>query len=389
MSPRQRRPLLDGIWNPHGGNAAVRDLERRIQRVERAPVKFSLERVKEPKKAPQPGAPIPGAGSPRFLFTPLISGNADSGQLYGVTAASWATHAGAAATDGNQFLAWRGLQGFYSNGSGDLNRTLDGGITWDIVPIPAAAGFVTGLAIGLNSDFSYRLWLISHDAGIPTIWWSDNAGDSWTLSWASDDADNNHIIVAHPTNSGVVVAFFQDVSDSNKEKAAWSDNNGDTWNIAVITTTRLHDNGGSFHAGWMNGTRLLLGAKAELATNGHYFWSDDVGATWTLTETTTGSYPRMATFGDSAAFFADPTINGTDASIIRRTTDGENYTDETMGSDIYTQGLAYNNGLYVLSEGGTFNRISSPGSSWTPVALTDGPDFGIGSNGNHLGALTR
>ena len=146
----------------------------------------------------------------------------------------------------NDQLCW--VMGTYTNPekpddfTGYLYKTTDGGKTW----IKQNPGFVfEGPSYGIASHDGIHLWI----AGLDYIYYSNNAGESWTktkivapIDAQFDNFEVENISTYDGTN--IYVGGAARTTDSNgnlayKTAVYYSNDQGETWNMVLIGTDRI------------------------------------------------------------------------------------------------------------------------------------------------------
>lgn len=174
--------------------------------------------------------------------------------------------------------------------SGICMRTEDGGATWGALSVPASGEVWQDIAraAGGVGGHPVRLWGLTINNSTPDqskIWYSEDDGDSWTLSTTISASTNRlHHIVAHPTNPQRIAAIG--VINATTLRTVITLNDGTGWDtnddVGQIGASQGH------HEEYLmlqttQGTRIVGGGIQHFAiARDCVYSSDDNGSTWAV-----------------------------------------------------------------------------------------------------------
>ena len=181
-------------------------------------------------------------------------------------------------------------------------RTIDGGATW----VDAAIGDEDTSGTDPLRGFSHvcraadgRIWAVRYagnDTGDPIrchIYYSDNAGSTWTLSSTLAPAGNRRFpyrLIAHPTDGNTIALITANKDSTNKLITHITVNRGSSWTTNQVSSTPTSSEAHALVAKGAvmlsNGRIVWVDTAATFGTNDTFcYTSDDRGATYTLRQT--------------------------------------------------------------------------------------------------------
>ena len=124
----------------------------------------------------------------------------------------------------------------YCNANNRIVRTKNGGATWDSVTTPKAGN---DYWIDFSIDAGGRVWGATTDivtsGGVIKIWYSDDQGDTWTLSKTITGTETYPLaaetIACHPSNQNVIAVRCARGINRNVPYIAYTLDRGDSWGV--------------------------------------------------------------------------------------------------------------------------------------------------------------
>lgn len=279
MAKQGRRNFNDSAWSTSGRTRAIRDLGRRAQRIERAPVHIDIPTVKAPRKAGRVVGAT-NAGSRVYFLEYRNETDRLIGRFSNPTSISYST-------DGSQIgfsciKSYKRKLFFIGTLTSSFATFEDAVLCRATVPGDPVAemtnpsGFVIQhFDIGDNG----RIWgLFNDDVSLVRVYYSDDEGETWTLSLtlAGEFGYNSRIKIATSPYDADRVAVIEHFDVPNSRLRATTDG-GSTWTdldlgeLAVDTTTA--------HCRWLSTGRLVISYvfSAPVTLGLKTFYSDDGG----------------------------------------------------------------------------------------------------------------
>lgn len=201
-------------------------------------------------------------------------------------------------------------QSFSNECNREMARTRDGGATWDSIAVGdetatterAGSGDEINHFSRICRDAGGRLWAArklgtnnTHPIRVQ-VWYSDDDGDTWTLSTTHTAASGLRYpvaIIAHPTNQNVIVLLVRaDDLTSDPVATHYTLNRGGAWSTNVPTVASGNnfdhtENGGASRHLLLPTGRLVIANRETTSAQIKIYTSDDYGLTWQLRYTET------------------------------------------------------------------------------------------------------
>lgn len=171
------------------------------------------------------------------------------------------------------------------HGKGIAVRTEDGGITWDTIPAPDIPNGYTWTHFGI--DAGGRLWGLASATisyGANRVYYSDDQGDTWTLSMEETGFGGYNIritkLVTHPTDVDRITVIGVDLIGDNVNTFVTM-NRGSSWvrNESASGVLNYLDAGSSLLQ--LEDGRLLISGGPSSGYRVVVTTSDDDGLNWT------------------------------------------------------------------------------------------------------------
>ena len=176
---------------------------------------------------------------------------------------------------------------------GALHRSIDEGDTWSDVSPGGAAEFTTSFSLGADG----RIWAITDErqsqstlnGGPSRIYYSDDQGSNWTLSYSIPEIFltrfyHAYNIASDPNDANLIVV--EGVETIGSDVRMWrTTDGGASWSAAFDPTFPVGvDNVGSFFARQLDyasdGTLVYMTRAASAGSTFYIFQSSDDGSTW-------------------------------------------------------------------------------------------------------------
>lgn len=295
----------------------------------------------------------------------------------------WTTQESGTTQDLNAILTLDGALGFSAGKSGTLLRTVNGGVSWETLPIGTATIEYNDVFFPVSTE-GYVLGT----AGVITT--SDEGQNFAPLTFASIPASANFLRGAYYLNSRAMVASNEVSSDSYLIE---SSDSGASWEVRTIPSLEV------------KGVFLSSGGGSSVATWvwGKYFAGDNV----ILKKINNGDFSIVYTnpsYGIRDLYFVNDQ-NGFavgDSGLFIRTDDGgSTWTAITVKDEFNNTISSQLNSLYfvnpsfgwICGDAGTIAVTATAGTSWNTYTLSAPPpdlkDISvITSNGGGTGLIT-
>ena len=299
----------------------------------------------------------------------------------------WTTQESGTTQDLNAILTLDGALGFSAGKSGTLLRTVNGGVSWETLPIGTATIEYNDVFFPVSTE-GYVLGT----AGVITT--SDEGQNFAPLTFASIPASANFLRGAYYLANRAMVASNGASADSYLIE---SSDSGTNWLISTLTDLEV------------KGVFLSAGGGASVATWvwGKYFAGTEAGNNVILKRINSGAFSivyRNASNGIRDLYFVDDQ-NGFavgDSGLFIRTDDGGSTWTTVIVKDENNSPISSNlNSLYfvnpsfgwICGNGGTIAVTATAGTSWNTYPLSaplpDLKDISvITSNGGGTGLIT-
>lgn len=268
---RGRRNLVQSA-GPNSLERVLRNLARRVQKIERAPGRQTIAVV----------APTPKAVAPTVVTIPVAI--FASGMIYRIETDTWELigNSGDDPSSSATSSASNTSVAVYKNPStGDTWVSTDRGATWATKIVWA------GLSVDGDSPVTYdvspngTIWVLNNSSGAPLrIYRSTDSGDTWenVLEFMGTEVADIHYMAASPTDNDRVAALaFAD----GLLTVVVSVDGGDTWSSQVEVSSDCRSAG---VLAWFGSSHLaiVVDEPALGSIERHKLYvSDDDGATWT------------------------------------------------------------------------------------------------------------
>jgi len=242
-------------------------------------------------------------------------------------------------------------------------RTTNSGVSFATLSQAVAGAIWQDIAIDANG----RWWgLTNTSAGRVRIYYSDDQGDNWTLSYDNTTAGQRPCkIVCHPSDPQRITALGGGSTPSTTFVTIVTVDRGVTWNRNQASAITSADQGHEIDVLMLPNYRLVIvGVKQNSTTNRQIMTSDDNGQTWQFRYNASTDRLLGPVGGvNGVKMFAVRVISGND-SILMSTDQGGTWvaltpTVPAAAATDLKGGIAYDereDALYGLSQGGSSNE---------------------------------
>jgi hypothetical protein len=259
-----------------------------------------------------------------------------------------------------------------------IRRSTDGGDSWVNLPTPDSSL----RPVGFDRAADGRLWSLWRGSNFFRVYYSDNDGDSWTLSTqVSISTGLPGSIAAHPTDATRVAVAW--VTGATALRVTVTTNQGANW-----TTYTPGFNGGIAPQLLWSGSRLLL--AADNTSTLRLLLSQNDGANWTQQSTFTTASTSTTALGfirgleESRVFaFAASQDSGATHVILTSADQGSSWTKAAAlpsGQLISLRAITYNpstDTLFAAWQGSSrVTRLREASTrNWTAIGSGDWEDL--------------